>query len=120
MNAKRMPDGVATLPGVAMGTRQLFACCMLTMFLPGAVLAADGEVIGARLYATCASCHGTAGTGAGTALPPLAGQPRSALVASMNGFRDGSRPATIMHQIAKGYTPEQIEEIAAFLERQKP
>ena len=29
-------------------------------------------------------------------------------------FRDGSRPATVMQQIAKGYTPEQIEQLAAY------
>jgi sulfide dehydrogenase cytochrome subunit len=33
----------------------------------------------------------------------------------MKAFQDGSRPATIMHQLAKGYTSEQIDLIAAYL-----
>ena len=74
---------------------------------------------GQRLYATCAACHGTNGAGAGNALPVLAGQPKDALVTSMRAFKTGLRPATIMHQIAKGYTDEQIEQIAAYLSQQK-
>lgn len=70
---------------------------------------------GARLYATCAACHGTSGTPSGSALPALAGQPKDALVASMRAFKGGTRPATIMQQIAKGYSDEQIEQIAAYL-----
>jgi len=71
---------------------------------------------GRRLYATCAACHGADGRPvAGSALPPLASQSREALVASMKAFQEGSRPATIMHQIARGYTSEQIELIAGYL-----
>ncbi len=70
---------------------------------------------GARLYATCAACHGTSGTPAGTVLAPLSGQPKDALVASMRAFKAGTRPATIMQQIAKGYSDEQIEQITAYL-----
>lgn len=85
----------------------------MLLALAGNAAAANGE----RLYATCAACHGTAGAGKGDALPVLAGQPKDALVASMRAFKAGTRPATIMHQIAKGYTEQQIEEIAAYLAR---
>lgn len=81
------------------------------------VLAADN---GQRLYATCAGCHGTAGSASGGVLPVLAGQPKDALAASLRAFRTGARPATIMQQIAKGYSDEQIEQIAAYLAAQKP
>lgn len=71
---------------------------------------------GRRLYASCAACHGTEGKPvAGTSLPSLAGQSREALTASMKAFQDRTRPATIMHQIAKGYTSEQIGLIADYL-----
>ena len=33
-------------------------------------------------------------------------------------FRDGKRPATVMHQIAKGYSDQQVEELADFFGRQ--
>jgi sulfide dehydrogenase cytochrome subunit len=32
----------------------------------------------------------------------------------MRAFRDGQRPATVMHQIAKGYTDAQIDVLAAW------
>ena len=74
---------------------------------------------GERLAATCTGCHGTRGQTAGTALPPLAGQSKEALLASLRAFRDGSRPSTIMTQLAKGYTDEQLEQIAAWFAAQK-
>jgi sulfide dehydrogenase cytochrome subunit len=65
----------------------------------------------AVLAGTCANCHGTAGRSAG-GMPSLAGQPEAYLVQQMQAFRDGKRPATIMHQLAKGYTDEQIQALA--------
>lgn len=88
----------------------------MVLALASGAAAANGQ----RLYASCAACHGTNGAGAGNALPVLAGQPKDALVASMRAFRTGARPATIMHQISKGYSDKQVEEIAAYLSRQKP
>jgi sulfide dehydrogenase cytochrome subunit len=81
--------------------------------------AAEPNVTGQRLAATCAACHGTSGTAAGGALPALAGQPKDALVSIMKAFSAGTRPATIMHQIAKGYSEEQIELLAAYFSAQK-
>jgi cytochrome c553 len=37
----------------------------------------------------------------------------------MRAFRDGKRPATVMHQIAKGYSDAQIESLAAWFAAQK-
>jgi sulfide dehydrogenase cytochrome subunit len=87
---------------------------MLVLALASGTAGANGQ----RLVATCAACHGTDGAGAGNALPVLAGQPKDALVASMRAFKTGARPATIMHQISKGYTDAQIEEIALYLSKQ--
>lgn len=69
------------------------------------------------LAANCANCHGTAGRSAG-AMPSLAGQKKEELVARMMDFRDGKRAATIMHQLAKGYSDAQIELIAGYFARQ--
>jgi cytochrome subunit of sulfide dehydrogenase len=91
------------------------AMLLILLALSGDAAAADG----ARLYASCAGCHGTGGAGAGQALPVLAGQPKDTLAASLRAFKDGSRPATIMQQIAKGYSDEELEAIAAYLSAQK-
>lgn len=72
------------------------------------------------LAATCATCHGTEGKAvAGAAMPPLAGLPKDHIVAQMQAFRDGKRPATVMHQLAKGYTNEQIDALAAYFASRK-
>ena len=72
------------------------------------------------LAATCANCHGTDGKAVqGEAMVPLAGLPKDYIVTQMQAFRDGKRTATVMHQIAKGYTPEQIESIAAYFAARK-
>ena len=90
-------------------------CCPWVQAQAQMLTLADREA-GRRLYATCAACHGTEGKPvAGTSLPTLAGQSTEALTVSMKAFKEGSRPATIMNQIAKGYTSEQIELIAGYL-----
>lgn len=93
--------------------------CALLAFAPAATLAQNGESNVARdLAAACAICHGTNGYNAG-GLPHLAGQPKDYIVQQLRDFRDGKRPATIMHQIAKGYTEEQYELLGAWFAAQQ-
>lgn len=73
-----------------------------------------------NLAAACAICHGTEGRPAPSApLIPLAGLPSDHIATQMRAFRDGRRPATVMHQIAKGYSDAQIDAIAAWYAVQK-
>ena len=69
------------------------------------------------LAATCASCHGTDGRSVTKEVASLAGLPKDYLVAQMKAFRDSARPATVMPQIAKGYSDAQIELVADYLSR---
>jgi cytochrome subunit of sulfide dehydrogenase len=72
------------------------------------------------LAATCANCHGTNGKAVeGSAVVSLAGAPKDYIVAQMQAFKSGARPATIMHQISKGYSDAQIEQIATYFAAQK-
>jgi cytochrome subunit of sulfide dehydrogenase len=72
------------------------------------------------LAATCANCHGTNGKAyEGSAVVTLAGMPKDYIVAQMKAFQTGARPATIMHQLAKGYTDQQIDQIAGYFAAQK-
>lgn len=67
------------------------------------------------LAATCAACHGTDGQAvSGAGMVALRGLDKAYLVSQLNAFRNGTRPATVMQQIAKGYSPEQIDQLAAF------
>jgi cytochrome c553 len=70
---------------------------------------------GRNLAAACAICHGTQGKALpGAPVIPLAGLSRDHIATQMRAFRDGKRPATVMHQIAKGYTDAQIDAMAAW------
>jgi sulfide dehydrogenase cytochrome subunit len=67
------------------------------------------------LAATCAACHGTEGRPVeGQPMPALAGLPRERIATELHAFRDGSRPATVMQQLAKGYSDAQIDALAAY------
>jgi cytochrome subunit of sulfide dehydrogenase len=72
------------------------------------------------LAATCANCHGTQGKAVeGSAVVTLAGLPKDYIVTQMKAFKSGERSATIMHQLSKGYTDAQIEQIATYFAAQK-
>ena len=65
--------------------------------------------------AMCANCHGTDGrTTEGSAIPSLVGMPKEYHVLQMQAFKNGTRPATVMHQITKGLTDAQIDTIASY------
>lgn len=92
------------------------------MLAAGAATAADdtARLRTRALAATCAQCHGTDGHAvAGEAMVRLAGLPQDYLLGQLMAFRSGQRPATIMHQITKGYSQEQLETLAAYFAAQK-
>ncbi|HEY6896118.1 MAG TPA: cytochrome C [Rhodocyclaceae bacterium] len=66
-----------------------------------------------NLAATCTGCHGTDGY-ARPGMPALAGRPAEGLLQLLAEFRSGARPSTIMQQIAKGYSEEQLRLIAGY------
>lgn len=69
------------------------------------------------LAANCTICHGTQGRPApGSTVAGLAG--RSDIAEVMRAFKDGKREATVMHQIAKGYSDAEVAAIAAYFAKQ--
>ncbi|MEJ6002228.1 c-type cytochrome [Paucibacter soli] len=80
--------------------------------LAGASWAQDATkadpLLARNLAATCANCHGTAGVAKGE-MKTLAGRKEDELLKLLADFRSGAQPATIMHQIAKGYSEEQLK-----------
>lgn len=69
------------------------------------------------LAATCASCHGTEGRSVTPEVSSLTGVPKQELLDKLKAFRDGTRPATVMQQLAKGYSDAQLELIADYFSR---
>ena len=61
----------------------------------------------------CLGCHGPGGVSIG-AIPSISGYPREVIVSAMLAFRDGSRPQTVMAQIASGYTDAEIDAIGDY------
>ena len=81
-------------------------------------IGAHAQVNQTRVWAAaCASCHGTDGR-AQPGMASLAG--RTDLQKILLEYKAGTRPATLMHQIAKGYTDEQLGQIATYFAAQKP
>lgn len=74
--------------------------------------------LGRNLAATCANCHGTNGKSIG-GIEALAGLPKDKIVKNMREFKSGEKPASIMHQLSKGYNDAQVDAIATFLSAQK-
>lgn len=74
---------------------------------------------GVMLSNTCAGCHGTEGSSVAI-LPSLAGAPAEYFVDSMKGFKSGTRKATVMDRIAKGYSDKEIELMGEYFAAQKP
>lgn len=92
---------------------------VLAAALAAPAIASAQDTTGRNLAAGCAICHGTEGRPVTKDVIPLAGLPKDHIVTQMKAFRDGKRSATVMHQIAKGYTDVQIDQLAAWFAAQK-
>jgi sulfide dehydrogenase cytochrome subunit len=102
MNYKKSLQGVLVACGLAVG---------------GVAMAATPSA--AMLGNTCAGCHGTNGSSQGPATPTIAGISSEYFIETMQAYKEGTRPSTIMTRIAKGYTDEEIKAMAGFFAKQK-
>jgi cytochrome c553 len=93
-----------------MKKRQQFIMALVVGILPMGAMAAD-PLQARGLAASCANCHGTQGI-AQDGMESLAGQKKEDLAKKMMDFKTGKKPATVMHQLAKGYSDEQIDQLA--------
>ena len=91
--------------------------CATALAVAPLIASAQDANAGRDLAAACAMCHGTNGRGT-VGNEPLAGMAKEELARVFKEFRSGAKPATIMHQIAKGYTDQQIDRIAAYFAAQ--
>lgn len=87
--------------------------------LSTAALWAQAEVNQVRVWAAaCANCHGTDGR-ALQGMEALAGKDKDEMLQKLLDFKSGRKPATIMHQLSKGYSDEQLAQIVAYFAAQK-
>ncbi|MEK8048684.1 cytochrome C [Ideonella sp. DXS22W] len=108
--------------GVPARARALAPACAALLLavqaLPARAQPASEPLALRALAATCANCHGTEGRALpDSAVPGLAGERASRLNELMLQFKRGERPATVMHQIAKGYSDAQLQDLAGYFSR---
>ncbi|MEL6829157.1 MAG: hypothetical protein AAFO63_03365 [Pseudomonadota bacterium] len=80
---------------------------------PGSGVLSDpaGISIGAQLSAVCSGCH----TDQITAIASLDGLSQRELQTRFAAYAEDEVGTTVMHRIARGYTPSEIDAIAAYL-----
>ncbi|MFC3852133.1 c-type cytochrome [Salinispirillum marinum] len=88
---------------------------VVTSALLGTTASADEHALNAEqlqaavLAGGCAGCHGTDGR-----RDALNGRAATVLERQLLSFKNDERPSTIMGRIAKGYSDEEIAEIAQY------
>ena len=65
------------------------------------------------MAATCANCHAAESRESG-AIPRIGARDPNTLLQQLKDFKSGARPATVMHQLARGFTDAQLEQLAAY------
>lgn len=80
------------------------------LVLATAALGADAG--GAMIGRTCNGCHGT--DGLSKAAVPSLRLPAEYLEKSLQDFKSGARPATIMDRIARGYSDSELAAVAQY------
>jgi cytochrome c553 len=97
--------------------RWMFTLATSVAALAAGPAGAQDANLARNLAATCANCHGTNGQARGD-MAVLAGVAADKIVAALADYKSGAEPATVMHQIAKGYTDAQIKLLAAYFAAQ--
>jgi sulfide dehydrogenase cytochrome subunit len=89
----------------------------LGLLVTGLLLVSAGTAMaverGQALADSCLSCH--AGIDQHASIINLSQYPASAIVSQMKAFRDGTRVSTVMNRHAKGYTDEDIAQLAKYI-----
>lgn len=83
----------------------------------GALAADDKLMMGAStdmLMGPCAACHGDGGASGGPAIPSIGGLSPDYFIEVMEGFANGEVYSTIMGRMAKGYSEDEIKQMAEY------
>jgi cytochrome subunit of sulfide dehydrogenase len=92
--------------------RKSLAALVLSLALATPAAAQSAAPAGAS---SCSGCHDA--KIASPSVPPLVGRPAAEIVSAMEAFRTGSREATVMTRIAKGFSDDETRAIAMWLSK---
>lgn len=113
----RIPQRARAARPIRAAAAGAFAALAALAFAPAAQAQNVDPNLARNLAATCANCHGTAGAARGS-MASLAGVPAERTLELLLAYRNGQKPATVMHQITKGYTEEQLRLVAQWFAAQ--
>ena len=100
-----------------MDNTRLLTAAALSLALIGPAAAA-GPADAPPGAASCSGCH-PAARWVDTIVPRLVGRDPAAILTAMQAFRSGQLSSTVMNRIAKGFTDDEINAIAAWYGAQK-
>ena len=99
-------------------TRAILATGLALSVIPAAFSAEKPKLMtGASdemLASTCFGCHGDNGASHGPATPTIAGLSQDYFEETLEGYASGEIPSTIMGRIAKGYSKDEIKQLAKY------
>jgi cytochrome subunit of sulfide dehydrogenase len=88
-----------------------------SMAISASALASGASAL--MLSNTCNGCHGPFGNSFGPGIPSIAGSSETYLHEKMMAYKSGDAPATIMGNIAKGYSEDEIKLMAGYFAKQE-
>ena len=97
-----------------MRSRDIRTAALAFVVVVGTASAATTPPPGA---AACSGCHRPAG--AGGTVPAIRGRPAAEIAAAVQAYRAGERSPTVMDRIAKGFSDDEVQAIAAWLAEQR-
>lgn len=100
-----------------LGGRLVLAGALLLQSATAAAQTNNFDV--ASKAASCNACHGPYGRSQ-AGIPTLEGRSADDMYASLKGFATGQRAAYVMHHHAKGYSDQELRDIATYFAQQKP
>jgi sulfide dehydrogenase cytochrome subunit len=96
--------------------RHVFVAILVPLAMPITGFAAPSQAPPGAM--ACTGCHPTA-LGVDTPVVRLSDLSPSQIVSTMQAFRSGQRSATVMDRIAKGFSDEEVQAIAAWFGSQR-
>ena len=92
--------------------------CLNFLFFTSSALAQENNAVKQDFQvaiwgASCMACHGTDGRASGVG-KTIGGMAEQEMYAALIGFKNGTRPSTIMHHHTKGYTEDQLKRISKY------
>jgi cytochrome c553 len=94
------------------------AACTLAALYGGAGAQAVDPLQLRSWASACATCHGTAGV-AQNGMATLAGANPDEMLRKLLDFKSGKKPSTLMYQLSRGYSDEQLQALTGYFSNLK-